>query len=92
MISANERPGPGIRGVVGGQFQPCQPTTSPALAASIEPLLTKADVAKILRVNPRTIDRMRSAGRLPKPDLILKRSGRWKPSTIRALIEAGGQP
>jgi hypothetical protein len=48
MQSANERPGFAARGVVDGQFQPCQPTTSHPLATSIEPLVTKADLERIL--------------------------------------------
>jgi predicted DNA-binding transcriptional regulator AlpA len=91
MHSANERPGFAARGVVGGQFQPCQPTTSHTLATSIEPLVTKADLERILQIDSRTIDRMRSTGKLPKPDLFLSRMPRWKPETIRAWIEAGGR-
>lgn len=91
MHSANERPGVATRGVVGGQLQPCQPTTLSTLATSIEPLVTKSDLERILQIDSRTIDRMRSTGKLPKPDLFLSRMPRWKASTVRAWIEAGGR-
>ena len=67
MQDENDHPGPGIRGVVGGHIQPCQPTTSPGLIASIEPLATKADLGRILQIDSRTIDRMRSSGKMPAP-------------------------
>jgi hypothetical protein len=71
-------------------IQLCNPSTPIKLAASIEPLLTKADLGQILRVNTRTVERMVSAGKLPKPDLYLSRMPRWRPSTIRDFIESGG--
>ncbi len=90
MISATKRPGLAPGTVENQIFGKIDPTTTLRLAVSIEPLLTKADLAKILRVNSRTIDRMRSAGKLPKPDLLLERSGRWRAETIRRWIESGG--
>jgi predicted DNA-binding transcriptional regulator AlpA len=89
--SASERPRLATGGVVGGQFQPCQPTTSLGSIASIEPLVTKADLEQILQIDSRTIDRMRSSGKLPKPDLFLSRMPRWKASTVRDWIEGGGK-
>ena len=48
--------------------------------------------ARWLACDVRTVDRMRSSGRLPKPDLIVgRRSPRWRAATIRAWIESGGK-
>jgi predicted DNA-binding transcriptional regulator AlpA len=57
-------------------------------AADVEPLLRMADLARVLNCSRRAVERMRSAGRLPKPDLhVCNRSPRWKPETIRAWID-----
>ena len=61
---------------------------------SIEPLLKLADLPVVLSCGSRTVERLRSAGRLPKPDLLIgtgsRKSPRWKPETIRQWIENGG--
>ena len=61
---------------------------------SLEALLRLADLAEALNVSGRTIERLRSAGLLPRPDLMLgvgaRKSPRWKPETIRQWIEQGG--
>lgn len=54
--------------------------------------LRLADVAKALGISRRTIERERSAGRFPKPDLHIGKAPLWRPETIRAWIERGGQP
>jgi predicted DNA-binding transcriptional regulator AlpA len=60
-------------------------------AADIEPLLRMADLTRVLNCSRRVVERMRAAGRLPKPDLVVgKRSPRWKAETIRTWIENGG--
>ena len=48
LNSASERPGSAARGVVGGQFESCQPTTPRAVATSIEPLLSVRDLTRLL--------------------------------------------
>jgi predicted DNA-binding transcriptional regulator AlpA len=59
----------------------------------IEPLLSRADLARVLSVSLRSLDRLQSSGRLPQPDLFLGvRQPRWKSSTVRQWIENGGQP
>jgi predicted DNA-binding transcriptional regulator AlpA len=63
-----------------------------AAAGFVEPLLNRRDVARVLRVSLAVFDRLRSAGRLPRPDVILSRSPRWRAATIRAWIEKGGRP
>lgn len=64
------------------------------LASAIEPMLTIDGLARALSCDRRTIERMRSAGQLPAPDLLIgtgrRRSPRWRPETVRAWIERGG--
>ena len=61
-------------------------------AGAIEPLLSQDDLTRVLNASRRTVERMRSAGKLPKPDLLLNRMPRWRPETIRRWIERGGRP
>jgi hypothetical protein len=89
MNSINERHGFAARGALDGQTTPCELTTPRGPIANFEPLVTKADLERILQVDSRTIDRMRSAGRLPKADLYLARMPRWNAETIRRWIEGG---
>jgi predicted DNA-binding transcriptional regulator AlpA len=62
------------------------------LPASIEPLLHIDDLAELLSCSRRLVERMRSAGKIPKPDIHVGKCPRWKPATIRAWIERGGKP
>jgi predicted DNA-binding transcriptional regulator AlpA len=58
----------------------------------IEPLLAIADLCRILGIDRRSLERMRSAGRLPRPTMyVCRRSPRWTAEVIRAWIEQGGQ-
>lgn len=52
-------------------------------------LLSKADLARELRVSAKTIDRMDQSGRLPKPLRVGSRAKRWPRSTIIKWIAAG---
>ncbi len=61
------------------------------LSASIEPMLHIDDLAALLSCSRRLVERMRSAGKVPKPDIHVGRCPRWKPATIRAWIERGGK-
>jgi len=61
------------------------------MTSGVEALIARDDLAAILRVDTRTIDRMRSRGDLPKPDLHVSRSPRWTAARIRAWIEGGGR-
>ena len=60
-------------------------------AAQIKPLLNTEDVCKILNISRSTFDRMRAAGRIPKPDLYVgtgkRQSPRWEEKTIRRWID-----
>jgi len=50
------------------------------------------ELARALGVSRRAIERERSAGRFPKPDLTIGRMPLWKPETIRRWIDEGGRP
>ena len=49
------------------------------------------DLAATLGVSRRAIERERSAGRFPRPDLTIGRMPLWRPETIRAWVEGGGR-
>jgi hypothetical protein len=53
-------------------------------------MLGIADVAELLSCSRRLVERMRSARRLPKPDLHVGRCPRWQAETILSWIEGGG--
>jgi len=60
--------------------------------SSIEPLIRIADLTRWLSCDVRTVDRMRSSGRLPKPDVIVgRRSPRWRVETICDWINSNGK-
>jgi hypothetical protein len=62
-------------------------------AAGIEPALVIEDWARAFSCSRREIERMRSAGKLPKPDFYVgRRSPRWLAETVRAFIERGCRP
>jgi|GEM_PF-6684889 len=58
----------------------------------IEPMLSIDDLAAILKCSRRLVERMRSAGKVPRPDFHAGRCPRWRAETIRRWIEAGGRP
>jgi predicted DNA-binding transcriptional regulator AlpA len=61
--------------------------------AQIERLTLRLDdVATTLGVSRRAIERERSAGRFPRPDLTIGRMPLWRVETIRRWIEGGGRP
>lgn len=58
----------------------------------VERLALRLDeVAAALGIGRRTLERERSAGRFPPPDLTIGKAPLWSPETIRAWIERGGQ-
>jgi excisionase family DNA binding protein len=64
--------------------------TGAAVGAGLESLLRIGEVAKVLNVSQRTLERMIAAGAFPGPD---RRSGAiklWKPATVRGWID--GEP
>ena len=59
--------------------------------ATPERLLIRLDeLADRLGISRRTIERERSAGRFPRPDLTVGKMPLWRPETIREWIEGGG--
>jgi predicted DNA-binding transcriptional regulator AlpA len=62
------------------------------VAAAITPLLRISDLVRFLVCDRRTIERLRASGKLPRPDLSIGRSPRWRASTIQAWVERGGRP
>lgn len=48
------------------------------------------EVAAVLGISRRTIERERSAGRFPKPDLVIGKTPLWRLATIDAWLERGG--
>jgi predicted DNA-binding transcriptional regulator AlpA len=65
---------------------------APSAGHIIEPMLSIDDLAALLNCSRRLVERMRSAGKIPKPDIHVGKCPRWKPATIRAWIERGGKP
>jgi predicted DNA-binding transcriptional regulator AlpA len=50
------------------------------------------EVADALGVSRRVIERERTEGRLPAPDLVIGRMPLWKVQTIKSWLERGGRP
>ena len=50
-----------------------------------------AELARLLGISRRTLERERSAGRFPRPDLTIGKAPLWKPETIRRWIDGGGR-
>jgi predicted DNA-binding transcriptional regulator AlpA len=50
------------------------------------------DICRALGISRRSLERERSAGRFPRPDLRIGRMPLWAPETIRRWVEAGGRP
>jgi predicted DNA-binding transcriptional regulator AlpA len=58
--------------------------------AAITATLTVADLARILQVDRRTVQRLRNARKFPPPDFELGRLPRWFESTISEWLTNGG--
>jgi len=58
---------------------------------AIEASLSLDDLCVIHRCSRRTIEREKSAGRLPMPDDDVGKMPRWRPETIRRSIAEGGR-
>ena len=56
---------------------------------SLPELLTLGDLAELLRLNRRTIQRMASGGKLPKPIRLSARCTRWRREEIVEWLESG---
>jgi predicted DNA-binding transcriptional regulator AlpA len=67
-------------------YDSADPAPQHAAAESTSMLLSKADLARELRVSSKTIDRMDQQGKLPRPIRIGSRAKRWPRETIVAWI------
>lgn len=56
----------------------------------LEPLLSVRDVAAVLGCTRRTVERLRSSGKFPGPDLRVGRMPRWRRETLTRWITEGG--
>jgi predicted DNA-binding transcriptional regulator AlpA len=67
---------------------------SEAASPNVERLAYRLDeVAKALGVSRRLIERERSAGRFPRPDLTIGRAPLWTRETLtRWIAQGGGRP
>jgi hypothetical protein len=66
---------------------PAPAVTRAPLSAALEPLLSRADLADVLRTSLRSLDRLAAAGKLPPPDLYIGiRQPRWTADTVRRWI------
>jgi hypothetical protein len=63
----------------------------PGAGHIIEPMLSIDDLATILKCSRRLVERLRSAGKVPKPDFHVGRCPRWKAETVRLWIARGGK-
>jgi len=69
-----------------------KPSTARVETPALAPLLDIAGLERLLGCDERTIARMRSSGRFPKPDLVVgRRLPRWKASTLTEWIDRGGK-
>jgi predicted DNA-binding transcriptional regulator AlpA len=60
--------------------------------AGVDRLTLRLDeLAKALGISRRTLERERSAGRFPRPDLFIGKMPLWRPEAIRAWVEGGGR-
>lgn len=65
---------------------------TPMEEATPAALLTGDEVANLLRVNRRTLQRYTKSGLVPAPDLTIQRFPRWKKETILAWLRSQGEP
>jgi predicted DNA-binding transcriptional regulator AlpA len=49
------------------------------------------DLAQVLGISRRTLERERSAGRFPPPDRLVGKMPIWSVATIRRWVEGGGR-
>jgi predicted DNA-binding transcriptional regulator AlpA len=59
----------------------------PAVPLAERLLWSQDDISALIGLSRRSIERLRSAGRFPRPDLALGRRVLWRPETIRDWID-----
>ena len=67
------------------------PDATDALPVAERLALRLDELATLIGISRRSIERERSAGRFPRPDLTVGRMPLWRPETIRAWVEGGGR-
>src|SRR4051812_45533719 len=84
------RPGrrPGGSGIRPDGPSPGGGPMSHAPDARLSPYFRKSDLARVLNVGARTLDRLQAAGLLPPADLYVGRSPRWSPSTVKEWLDS----
>lgn len=73
------------------QTEAVQPEAAPRPLPVIRLTLRLNEVARMLGISRRALERERSAGRFPRPDLTIGRMPLWRPETISTWIEGGGR-
>jgi predicted DNA-binding transcriptional regulator AlpA len=69
----------------------CPEAVSEALARPLEPLaFRKATAAELLGISVRTLERLTSAGKFPRPDAHAGRCPLWTRSSLETWIARGG--
>ncbi len=98
MRTKGRSSGQGVGNVRSPKPQPINGSTlaTPALRlaepkAAIQPFLMKTDLAQILAVSARSIDRLWESGQLPPPSFMLGRSPRWAPAVIERWLASNPQ-
>ncbi len=75
-----------------GSLELVAPSTAPAPVQPTQDApdrcLDKSGLAQYLGVSVRSLDRANAAGLLPRPDLVVGRSPRWSPDTIKRWLKA----
>lgn len=66
------------------------PTQDDAKTATLPTLVSRNEFAKFLGVHVKTLDRLGRGGLVPKPDVLLGKSPRWRLDTIERFISDGG--
>ena len=64
---------------------------TPAVPIAERLLYRLDEIAGLVGVSRRTIERQRSAGRFPQPDLRIGKTPLWKPATVQKWIDSAGQ-
>ena len=67
--------------------EPSEPWRTPPVRMA----LRLAELAAALGISRRTLERERSAGRFPRPDLTIGKAPLWKPETIQRWVDSGGK-
>lgn len=68
-----------------------QRTKRQPVITQAEAMLSLDDLAVLLGTSRRSVERLRAAGKLPKPSIVVgSRSARWSRTVIQAWIESGG--